>query len=206
MENNVQSTAGTRTEAAVIWQPLLVRALVAAAFGAFTIFWQEPSARVMALSGAFFLVGTGAAIHWLRERLRAADVMPGSVLTLRLLRLSAAVLFAGGVLTVILPTPDAFAITAAAALLIVGAVEIFLGLRYRRSSDVGRDWLITGIVNAATALVLLALPLLAPWEPHSVLGVLGGSAIITAVVLLLAALGYRHDARTDPPVRPEDVN
>lgn len=206
MENNVQGAAGTRVEASLIWQPLLVRALVAAAFGALTIFWQEPSGRVMALSGAFYLLGTGAATHWLRERLRGKDPTPDSVLTLRLLLFSTAVLFVGGVLTVTLTTPELFAISAAAALLIAGAVEIFLGLRHRRSSVIGRDWLITGVVNAATALVLLALPLLAPREPHSVLGVLGGSAIITAVVLLLAALGYRHDARTVPPVRAEDVN
>ncbi|GAB3528295.1 hypothetical protein GCM10027402_29910 [Arthrobacter monumenti] len=189
-----------------IWKPLLLRALIAAVFGALTIFWQEPSALVMGISGAFYLIGTGVAIHWLREKLRSAREIPDNPLTLRLLRFSAGVLLGGGVATVTFTTPEIFSIVVTVALLLAGAVEIFLGLKHRRTTEIGRDWLITGVVNAATALILPALPLFAPLEPHALLGVLGGSAIITAVVLLLAALGYRHEAQSGKAGPSQAVN
>ncbi|WP_155852695.1 DUF308 domain-containing protein [Arthrobacter sp. H14] len=185
---------------ALIWKPLLLRALIAAVFGALTIFWQEPSALVMGGSGAFYLIGTGVAMYWLRDRLRQSAGSSGDALTLNLLRSAGIALAVGGVLIVIFPTPEIFSIVVTIALLPAGAVEIFLGLRHRRTTVIGRDWLITGVVNAATGLILPAVPLFAVLEPHALLGVLGGSAIITAVVLLLAALGYRHEAQSARPV------
>lgn len=191
---------------AQIWKPLLLRALIAAVFGALTIFWQEPSSLVMAVSGAFYLIGSGVAMYWLRDGIRQSGRSSVDALTLNLLRSAGIILTMGGVFIVIFPTPEIFSIVVTVALLPAGAVEIFLGLRHRRTTEIGRDWLITGVVNAATALILPALPLFAPLEPHALLGVLGGSAIITAVVLLLAALGYRHEAQSGKAGPPQAVN
>lgn len=207
MDMDARMPSGMRTEALLIWQPLLLRALVAAVFGAFTIFWQEPGAVVMAVSTGVYLVGSSAAIYLLRSRLRDPEAGSKSEKpTQRLLRINGGALAVGGLLSVMFETPGAYMPLIAATLLVGGAVEIVLGFLHRHGSGLGRDWLITGTVNAATALLLVLLPLFAPLQPHSLLGVVGGSAIIIAVLLMLAGLGYRHDGAVDIGSGPEAVN
>ncbi|GAB3270160.1 hypothetical protein [Arthrobacter pigmenti] len=196
-----------QAEAQLVWQPLLLRALVAAVFGAFTIFWQEPGTIAMAMSTGVYLVGSAVAVYLLRNRLNNGQGGAKSEkLTQGLLRLTGLILAVGGLLSVMFRTPGAYMPLIGATLLIAGAVEIFLGLRHRRAGGLGRDWLIIGAVNAATALLLVFLPLFAPPEPHALLGVVGGSAIIIAVLLILAGLGYRHDAAAGAGDQPEAVN
>jgi ABC-type Fe3+-siderophore transport system permease subunit len=55
-----------------------------------------------------------------------------------------------------------------------------------------RDFLISGGASLGTGAALLAGRGL---DPHGVFGIAGGGAIIVAVFLLIAAFGYRHDAR-----------
>jgi uncharacterized membrane protein HdeD (DUF308 family) len=207
VEMDARMPARMRAEAQLIWQPLLLRALIAAVFGAFTIFWQEPGPIAMAVSTGLYLVGSAAAVYLLRNKLRGTQAGAKSErLTQGLLRVTGLVLAVGGLLSVMFRTPGAYMPLIGATLLLAGVVEIVLGLRHRRDGGLGRDWLITGAVNAATALLLVLLPLFAPPEPHALLGVVGGSAIITAVLLILAGLGYRHDAAPGASDGPEAVN
>lgn len=199
--------AHLRAEAQLIWQPLLLRALIAAVFGAFTIFWQEPTAAVMAVSTGLYLVGSAASVYLLRNRLGGHEAgLKGEKLTRGLLRLTGVVLAVGGLLSVMFQTPGAYMPLIGATLLVAGAVEISLGLYHRRDRGLGRDWLIIGVVNAATALLLVLLPMFAAPKPHALLGVVGGSAIVIAVLMMLAGLGYRHDAAPGTGEHPEAVN
>lgn len=185
-----------------IWKPVLLRALIAAGYGILTIFWQEPGPVTMAVTGGLYLVGTGAAVYWLQagfaiERDRAGRLHFGT--STRLLLATALLLAATGAV-LLFQTPAGSAIAAAVGLIAAGVLELYLGLRYR-SIALSRDWVITGVVNIGAGMILAALPALTSVQPHAVMGVLGGSAIIVAVVLILAALSLRHDAsvRSAPP-------
>ncbi|NKX55648.1 hypothetical protein [Arthrobacter mobilis] len=171
--------------AAGCWQPVLFRAVVAAAFGALSIFWQEPAQGTAPLAIGAFLLLTAAAVWLLARRPALAPQRP-------LLAAAAGVQAAAGVLVPLFPAACAW--LAAAALVLSGTAELLLWWRNRsRTAAAGalaRDWLVTG---AAAAGAGLALPFLAPLGAHALLGVVGGAAIITAVVLLIAALSYRHD-------------
>ncbi|MGW6172206.1 hypothetical protein ACWF5H_01820 [Arthrobacter sp. NPDC055138] len=206
-------TIPSTTQAAAYWQPVLIRALVAAAFGAITIFWQEPGRTVMAVAGGLYLLLSGGAV-WLLAR------QPAAAAHRQLLLLQAAVLAVTGVLACVFQTVPMFTVLATAALLVSGGAELMLGWSNRPSSAaaqgrpaagtapaaasgstagadgagsvLARDWLITGAVSVGFG---IALPFFSYLGPHALLGVLGGAAIITAVVLLIAALSLRHDAR-----------
>ncbi|WP_155838685.1 hypothetical protein [Arthrobacter castelli] len=195
MNMDARTSSGMQAEALLIWWPLLLRALVAAIFGAFTIFWQDPGPAAMAVSTGLYLVGSAAAIYLLRSRLSGPETRSKSEKSTQwLLRVNGAALAVGGLLSVMFQTPGMYVLLVATTLLVGGIVEIVLGFRHRHGSGLGRDWLITGAVNTGAALLLVLLPLFTPLAPHALLGVVGGSAIIIAVLLILAGLGYRHDA------------
>lgn len=164
---------------------MLFRALAAAALGLLSIFWPDPSVPVMSVAGGVYLLASGVAVGLLS---RAVAVPAGAR---QLLLVAAGAYAAGGAAAVVLQSPLFFALTVGGGLVAGGVAEIILGLRYRRRHPLATDWLITGPVHAATAALL---PLFIGLQAHALLGVLGGSAIIVAVVLLLAALSYRHDA------------
>ncbi|WP_240691970.1 hypothetical protein [Arthrobacter sp. CAU 1506] len=208
-------TIPSTTQAAAFWQPVLFRALVAAAFGAITIFWQEPGRTVMAVAGGLFLLLSGVAV-WLLAR------QPAAAAHRQLLLVQAGVLAVTGVLACVFQTVPMFTVLATAALLVSGGAELMLGWSNRPTgaasgdqvkarpaagdsaaamepeaapgagSVLARDWLITGAVSVGFG---IALPFFSYLGPHALLGVLGGAAIIIAVVLLIAALSLRHDAR-----------
>ena len=180
------------------WKPVLLRALIAAGYGALTIFWQEPDTRIMAVTGALYLAGTGAAIFWLQAVVarHEAVMTAGPPKLVRPLQLTALLLLAAG-LGVLFQGPGGFAVVAAMGLGAAGVLELYLGIR-RRAMLISRDWRITGVVNIGAGLVLACLPAFTAAEPHAIMGVLGGSAIIVAVVLILAALSLYSEA----PLRP----
>lgn len=188
---------GARTaHAARLWRPVLGRAAVAVVFAAVTIFWQQPSTTVMAVAGGLYLLGTAAGVLWLRVVLPTGRI--------RLVQLiEALVLAAAAVVVLAARTAPVFAAAASLALLAAGALEVYLGVVNRKTLAVARDWIITGIVSIGTGILL---PFFTDLGAHGLLGVFGGSAILTGVVLLLAGLGYRYDADTGRGPTAEAVN
>lgn len=176
---------------------MLVRAAVAAAYGVLTIFWQDPTEAVLVYAGGLYLLLTGAALWPMASAARGH----GNIRTLLLVEVAAFVL--AGAATLVAGSAEAFRVAAAAALLIGGAIEVFLWSGQRKSFLPARDWLITG----AAALVAGALvPVVYDLGVRAMLGVTGGAAIITAVIVAISALGARHDSCTAAGDQAKAVN
>lgn len=169
------------------WAPILIRSAVAAAYGALTVFWQEPDDAVLTVAGGLFLLLTGAAMA-------VTAVSAGQRRPLKPLLLVEAAVYAAAALTVLLVgTTGAFCLAAAAALIIAGALELALWRRFRTDFLPARDWLITGGVSVGSGILL---PVFLELGAHAQLGVSGGGAIIVAVILAISGFGARHDARS----------
>lgn len=163
---------------------MLLRAAVAAAFGTATIFWQEPTVAVMAVAGGLYFLLSGFAV-WALSR------VPGMARARKLLLFEAALLTVAGIFALVVPTAVGFSIAAILALGVAGLLELALWKRHRQQLEAMRDWLVTGVVGVVTALIIA---LFVQLQAHALLGVTGGAAIIIAVLLGIAGLGYRHDA------------
>ncbi|WP_413544314.1 hypothetical protein [Citricoccus nitrophenolicus] len=171
--------------AATIWKPILVRALIAVIFGLTTVFLQEPGLGVLKYGLAAYFVFTGSGLwEYLRrdpvpERMRGPLSIAAAVLMLGAI----ALLFAGSVFVA--------GIIAAVALIGSGAAELVAWAGHRRAFVPARDQLYTGLVGALSGVGLL---LFLHLDPHGLLGIVGGGAIIIAVVLAISGFGFRHDA------------
>ena len=185
---------GARPDAAefAMWKPLLARAAISAVFGVLTIFWREPSTAVLSVLGGLYLLFLGATYLW-THRVLGVRERP-SALTL----VGGAALGAAGVATLILVEDSTFAFAGAAALVLAGVVELVRGLAVR-GHVAARDLVTVGVVAAATGAIL---PFFEHLGAHALLGVSGGGALITAVVLGIAALSYRHDSTLGAPGSP----
>jgi len=173
------------------WIPILLRSVIAAVYGALTIFWQEPTLPVLAAAGGIYLVLTGVSVWRMAALARASQVpaVPAALLA------AAAIYAAAGVIVAVFQSNEVFAYVAAAALLIGGAIELVFWYRARKLFVPARDWLITGVVGIGAGVLLpvfLALP--EGSQVQALLGVSGGAAVITAVILAISGLGLRHDA------------
>lgn len=177
----------TPVPSADLWKPVLTRASIALVFGAVTIFWAKPSVLVLGGAGGLYLVATGLALLWsVRKTGFRRDELPG-----RLLAAGPSIMTGAGVALLFLPGDLMFGVFAALALTVVGAVELYVGIRYRRH-PLGRDWAISGVIGVGTA---VALPFFISLGAHALLGVAGGGAIISGVLWILAGLTLRYDAR-----------
>lgn len=172
--------------------PTLVRALVALVFAAVTIFWQEPGLPVVAWGVGLYLVLTGLASVFLQLRLNGndhVDMGPS-----RQVPQSYGVLYVvGGVLTLTGgDTPAGIVLYAGLVMGVAGITELALGLKFRTTFPLGRDWTIAGLttVLAATGLVLVV-----DLGAKALFGVVGGAAVVIGVMHLLAALTLRHEDR-----------
>jgi uncharacterized membrane protein HdeD (DUF308 family) len=175
-----------------LFAPTLLRALVALVFGAVTVFWQEPTLPVVAWGVGLYLVLTGAASVLLQLRLNGNDhVDMGPT---RQIPQSYGVLYLlGGVFTILgADTPAWLVVYAASIMGLAGLTELALGLKFRTTFPLGRDWTIAGLVTvlAATGLVLVV-----DLGPKALFGVVGASAVVIGVTHLLAALTLRHEDR-----------
>lgn len=168
-----------------VWKPLLLRGAIAGVFGLATVFWQQPSELGASLATALYLVLTAAAVLWLRTALAAA-----SKKVLTALAIEAAFLVLAGLLALVMHSPVPYSIVVGLGLLAVGATGLAAGWRERKGSQLAKDRLSTGAVMLATGVIL---PFFIPMGTKALMGVVGGSAIILAVLLLLASLSYRHD-------------
>jgi uncharacterized membrane protein HdeD (DUF308 family) len=170
-----------------LWRAFLLHAAVAAAFGLVTIFWGQPSVHVMSVAGGLYFLGLALAVHLTEQSLRKQDAVPSW------LTRTVPVFLAGvGLLNLWIHSDSMFSGTGAPALILMGVVYLVVWAKNRRTHMAARDFLLTGIVTALTGALL---PLFQALGAHALLGVTGGGAVITAVVLALAALSYRHDAR-----------
>ncbi|MDM7991186.1 DUF308 domain-containing protein [Arthrobacter sp. zg-Y877] len=169
------------------WGPMLVRAVVAAVYGVLTVFWQDPTEPVLAYAGGAFLLLTGAALWPMLAAARGHGKVRAFLLV------EAVVYVLAGAATLVLASAEAFRVAAAAALILGGALEIVLWVRNRRDFLPARDWLITG---AAALVAGVLVPAFYDLGVRALLGVTGGAAIVTAVIVAISALGARHDSRT----------
>lgn len=163
----------------VRWQPILLRAVVALAFGALTIFWLQPSVHVLAWATAAYLLATAAA-------LLAGRLVPPAV---------AVVVGACGVAAAVTQSDAGVAASASVGLLVLGVTEVIAGIRQGKRHVLGRDWLISGFIGIGTAALL---PFFVNLGAHALLGVAGGGAVLSGVLWVLSGLTLRHDGRPAP--------
>lgn len=173
-----------------LWKPVLTRAVVALVFGLVTIFWGSPSVQVLAWAVGLYLLATAGSL-WVSR------VLPAAV---------PVVVAIGGVGALVTQSDAGVALSAAAALLVLGVLELVHALRNRDSLT--RDWLVSGVIAVGTA---VALPFFISLGAHALLGVAGGGAILSGVLWILSGLTLRHDAHmgnqaTAPGASPEAVN
>jgi uncharacterized membrane protein HdeD (DUF308 family) len=175
-----------------LFAPTLVRALVALVFAAVTIFWQEPSMAVVAWGVGLYLLLTGAASVLLQLRLNGNDHVDMGP-SRQVPQFYGVLYVVGGVLTLLGgDSPGALVLYAGLIMGVAGITELALGLKFRTSFPLGRDWTIAGFVTvlAATGLVLVV-----DLGAKALFGVVGGAAVVIGVTHLLAALTLRHEDR-----------
>lgn len=174
-----------------LWLPVLLRAAVALAFGAVTVFWGQPTTAGAAWVFGAYVWCLLAAEVWL---LRAERPAPGRISSLFGL-VPYALGAVAAVVLVVAPSVNLLAWAGAAALVLVGISDVVRSVLSRRpavgSAPLARDLLITGVVSLGGGLLL---PFFAGLGAHALLGVAGGAAIITGVLLVIAALSLRHDS------------
>ena len=183
-----------------LWRAFLLHAAVAGAFGLLTIFWGQPSVHVMSVAGGLYFLGLAAAAHFTEQSLKFQGVIPSW-----LARTVPVFLAIAGLLNLWIHADSMFAQTGALALILMGLVYLIVWFKNRGAHSAARDFLLIGIVTTLTGILL---PLFQALGAHALLGVAGGGAVITAVVLALAALSYRHDAPevTGPATHTKPVN
>ncbi|PYI68179.1 hypothetical protein CVV68_07585 [Arthrobacter livingstonensis] len=178
----------TSTPMAQLWQPVLFRSMVTLLFGIITVFFGAPDTLGLCLNfGWYFLVLAGSH-YWFVRRLALPR---GDTKHLALLGAAALQAVAGVVIFISVNTVLA-AWLGGAALLLMGAAELFAALTSARS-QLRSDWLISGVLGLGTGLLL---PFFINAGPHALLGVSGGGALMTGALWLLSALTLRHDVRT----------
>lgn len=181
-------SAANTAQLADLWKPVLLRALVALAFGALTVFWPSPSVQVMGWAGGLYLLATGLLLLWgIPKTGYTRDRMPGKILSA-----AGAALTGAGAALVLLHGDRVFGAVAALGLGVAGAVELYCGIRHRGRHVLARDWIASGIIGLGTAAIL---PFFISLGAHALLGVAGGGAIISGVLWVLSGLTLRHDAR-----------
>lgn len=184
--------------ALLLWQTVLLRALVTVAFGLVTVFWAEPGSLGLSVAFTCYFLAL-AACHYLT--VRALALPRGD--TRRLVLLSATGLLAmSGVVVAISASTVVTVWFGAAALAALGVAELYAA-RYRppasnkpasaqRKLDLRSDWLISAVLGIGTGLLL---PFFADAGPHGLLGVAGGGALMSGALWTLSALTLRHDGR-----------
>ena len=174
----------------VVFKPILIRAVVALAFGLTTVFVAEPGLTWMKVMFALYLAFSGSAM-W--EYLRR-DPVPVAMRSP--LSLAAAAWMLGVIVLLFLGSPAAVGVAAGAALVLGGVAELVAWARHRREFIPARDQLWTGLVGLLSGggVVVAALQ---GFGPHALLGIAGGGAILIGVLLRVSGLGFHHEVRRD---------
>ncbi|MFC7401680.1 hypothetical protein [Citricoccus sp. GCM10030269] len=171
--------------AEIMWKPILIRALIAAIFGLATVFLQEPGLPMLKYGLAAYFVFSGSGTWEYLRRDPVPEKMRGPLsIAAALFMLSAvALLFAG--------TEFIAGLIAGIALIGVGIAELVAWAQHRTQFVPARDQLYTGAVGILSGVGLL---LFLHLDAHGMLGIVGGGAIIIAVLLAISGFGFRHDA------------
>lgn len=174
----------------VVFKPILIRAVVALAFGLTTVFVAEPGLTWMKVMFALYLAFSGSAM-W--EYLRR-DPVPVAMRSP--LSLAAAAWMLGVIVLLFLGSPAAVGVAAGAALVLGGVAELVAWARHRREFIPARDQLWTGLVGLLSGggVVVAALQ---GFGPHALLGIAGGGAILIGVLLMVSGLGFHPEVRRD---------
>lgn len=169
-----------------------MRSLVALAFGAVTVFWQEPTRDAAPFAMGLFLIGTGLAWLYLHFRIKSRE--DADLDTLHTVPSGVGIMYVlGGVLVAWVSREEwIFVLLSAVILGFTGFLELALGLRFRKQFPLGRDWVLCGLI---TVLAGVGMMLVEALGAKAELGVAGGAAIIIGVTQFIAALSLRHDAR-----------
>lgn len=170
-----------------LYKPLLLRGVVSLAFGVVTVFIPDMSAAIRSVLTGIFFVLTALSFAWLWRIVQSTLAKAGVLLGVQVV-----VAVVGGIIVFTQHDSRGYVLSVAIVLAILGAVELVLGVLYRKVTVLGRDWL---IVACAWLLGALGLLFLGDAGSRAPLGILGAVAVITGVALILAALSYRHDSR-----------
>lgn len=163
-----------------------MRAVVTAVFAAFTIFWIDDTLTVARIGlAAFFILCATAVWDYVKT-----EQVPPSLTGAGALGASGWVL--AGIAALFAPSTGVLAIIAGTGFLLMGACELYGGLKVRQEFVPARDHAILGVVGILTGLGLF---LGAGLDPHGILGISGTGVIIMAVLLLISAAGLTHEAR-----------
>jgi hypothetical protein len=168
-----------------MWKPILVRALIAVIFGLTTVFLQEPGLPVLKYGLAAYFVFSGSGLWEYLRRDPVPEKMRGP------LSIAAAVYMVGAIALLFAGSEAAAGIMAAVTLIGSGIAELVAWAQYRKSFVPARDQLYTGAVAVLSGVGLL---LFLNLDAHGLLGIVGGGAIVIAVVLAISGFGFRHDA------------
>ncbi|PXA67058.1 hypothetical protein CVS29_05500 [Arthrobacter psychrochitiniphilus] len=180
--------------APLLWRPVLLRALVALAFGLTTVFWAEPGPLGMCLALAVYFLASAAGQYWIVRTM----ALPRRDSRRVMLQGAAGILAVGGVMVAISASSVVAAWLGGVALAVLGAAELFAAIRKPAGNSgeklaLASDWRISGVLAMGTGILL---PFFAAAGPHAMLGVAGGGALMTGALWALSALTLRHDGGT----------
>lgn len=192
MESVSTHTVSATDLARVLAKPTLYRGVVALLFALLGIFYVKgTSVTVLALALAAWLLLT-ALFMWPLARLAG---LPSAIRT----GITGAVLAwaVGGAVALFLRDPLALAVMGAFGLGLGGLCELVPGIMTRSIGRPTRDMVISGGVGVLGAVILIAVAVGAgaKLDAHQVYGTLAMIVALLGVHLVIAGLGYRHDAR-----------
>lgn len=168
-----------------MWKPILIRALIAVIFGLTTVFLQDPGLGVLKYGLAAYFVFSGSGLWEYLRRDPVPEKMRGP------LSIAAALFMVGAIALLFAGSVVVAGIIAAVALIGSGTAEVVAWAQHRRAFVPARDQLYTGLVGVLSGVGLL---LFLHLDAHGLLGIVGGGAIIIAVLLAISGFGFRHEA------------
>ncbi|TLP96972.1 hypothetical protein FEF26_08285 [Nesterenkonia salmonea] len=171
--------------AAALVRPAWMRAVVTTVFAVLTIFWTDETMTLARIALAAFFILCATAVWDYVKTEQVPPKLTGAA------ALGAAAWVLSGIAALFAATPTALAIIAGVGFLIMGACELYGGLKVRAEFVPSRDHIILGVVGVLTGVGLF---LGAGLDPHGILGISGMGVIIMAVLLLISAAGLTHEA------------
>ena len=160
--------------------------MITTVFAAFTIFWTADTMTVARIALAVFFILCATAVWDYVKTEQVPPTLTGAA------ALGAAAWVFSGIAALFATSAAALAVIAGVGFLIMGACELYGGLKVSSAFVPARDHVILGVVGVLTGVGLF---LGVGLDPHGILGISGTGVIIMAVLLLISAAGLTHEAR-----------